>query len=103
MDEITSNINITCDMVIQIVRNCVVLSNTSTNVSTSALASLLEESNLNHSTSSTSSLKSPDFLGDSLSQYRYHLHHPLHTNSQLNKYRRSSHSDADNNKSPNEK
>lgn len=103
MDEITANINITCDMVIQIIRNVVVLSNTSSNVSTSALASLLEESNLNQSTSSTSSLKGPDFLGDSLSQYRYHLHHPLNNNKQLNKYRRSSHSDADNKEPINEK
>lgn len=92
MDEITSNINITCDMVIQIIRNVIVLSNTSSNVSPAALASLLEESNLNQS--QANSTKSTELLVDNLSQYRYHLHHPLNTNSQLNKYRRNSTSDA---------
>lgn len=94
MDDITSNINITCDMVIQIIRNVIVLSNTSSNVSQSALASLLEEANLNRSPQSTS--KPSDFIVDNLSQYRYHLYHPLHSNNQLNQYRRNSTNETQN-------
>lgn len=90
MDEITSNINITCDMVIQIIRNVIVLSNTSTNVSQSALVSLLEDANLNRSPQATSNSKPSDLIVDNLSQYRYHLYHPLHSNTQLNQYRRNS-------------
>ena len=90
MDEITSNINITCDMVIQIIRNVIVLSNTSSNVSQSALVSLLEDANLNRSPQATSNSKPSDLIVDNLSQYRYHLYHPLHSNTQLNQYRRNS-------------
>ncbi len=100
MDDITSSMNITCDMVIQIVRNLIVLSNTSSNVSPGALASLLEDANqLNISQSSSNlgsslnSNRSPDHVVDNLIQY--HLYHPMYTNNQLHREtRRNSTSDA---------
>lgn len=83
MDDITSNINITCDMLIQIIRNLVVLSNTSSNISPAAVSSLLEEASNN---------PLPSILTDSfddLSKYQYHLYHPLHTNSQLTQFKKN--------------
>lgn len=79
MDDITSNINITCDMLIQIIRNLVVLSNTSSNIGPAAVTSLLEEAASNPLTNSF----------DDLSKYQYHLYHPLHTNSQLSQFKSS--------------
>ena len=84
MDDITSNINITCDMLIQIIRNLVVLSNTSSNISPAAVSSLLEETSNN----TLPSMLSNSF--DDLSKYQYHLYHPLHNNSQLNQFKMQS-------------
>jgi hypothetical protein len=100
MDDITSSMNITCDMVIQIIRNLIVLSNTSSNVSPGALASLLEDANqLNISQSSSnlggslSANRSPEHIVDNLTQY--HLYHPMHTNNLLTQqFRSNSSSDA---------
>ena len=102
MDDITSSMNVTCDMVTQIIRNVIVLSNTSSNVSPGALASLLEDANqLNISQSSStlggSSNRSPDHhMIDALTNFQ-HLHHPMHNNNKLNRqyqYRRNSTNDA---------
>ena len=85
MDDITSNINITCDMVIQIIRNLVVLSNTSSNISPAAVSTLLEEASNN----ATESILISNAIDD-LSKYQYHLYHPLHSNNQLNQLKKNS-------------
>ena len=87
MDEITSNINITCDMLNQIIRNLIVLSNTSSNISPATVASLLEEAQSN--SSSTIQNRLIDFPFEN-QDHNYHLYHPLHSNNQLNQYRRKS-------------
>ena len=81
MDDITSNINITCDMLITIIRNLIVLSNTSSNISPNALSYLLQEA-----TSSPTSTVMPYSSFDNISQYQYHLYHPLYSNNKLNRY-----------------
>ena len=97
MDDITSNINITCDMVIQIIRNLVVLSNTSTNISPAAVSSLLEEATNNP----LPSILNSDF--DDLSKYQYHLYHPLNTNNQLTQFKKNQPTLTNNSKASNEK
>ncbi|RNA27201.1 pleckstrin homology domain-containing family A member 8 [Brachionus plicatilis] len=79
LDELSSNINITCDMLVQIVRNLVILSNTSSNVSAEAVKSLLNE------TQESKSKDKADISID-LDQYKYHLYHPLYLNQHLNQY-----------------
>lgn len=80
LDEMSSNINVTCDMLVQIVRNLVVLSNTSSNISTEAVKSLLNETETNKSRDSSD-------ISIDLDQYKYHLYHPLYLNQQLNQYK----------------
>lgn len=89
MDECTSNINITCDMLIQIIRNLIILSNISTNISTAAVSSLLNEPNpaANGATSSTHSNGDDRSKYFNLSSEQYHLYHPLYSNNQLNHYK----------------
>ena len=90
MDDITSNINITCDMLIQIIRNLIILSNTSTNISSAAVTSLL-----NSVPPSTSSSADTAIIHDLASRnstlmdqcQSINLNNPLYTNSQLNHYR----------------
>lgn len=77
MDDVSSNINITCDMLVQIIRNLILLSNTSTNVGPEALKSLL---------ASNDAAKSPDSLKSDLEQYKFHLYHPMYLNNQLSQY-----------------
>lgn len=79
LDELSSNINITCDMLVQIVRNLVILSNTSSNVSAEAVKSLLVENE------SSNKIDKTDISID-LDQYKYHLYHPLYLNQNLNQY-----------------
>ena len=43
MDDATSNLNTTCDMLIQIIRHLILLSNVSTNISADAVNSLLRD------------------------------------------------------------
>ncbi|CAF0867224.1 unnamed protein product [Brachionus calyciflorus] len=82
LDEMSSNINVTCDMLAQIVRNLIVLSNTSTNISPEAVKSLLNETE-------AKTKESTDINYD-LDQYKYHLYHPLYLNQQLNQYKTKS-------------
>lgn len=95
LDDVSSNINMTCDMLMQIIRNLILVSNTSTNVGPEALKSLLAAASMD-STSSTSghggggSPKTPKSASDSLKtdleQYKYHLYHPMYLNNQLSQY-----------------
>jgi hypothetical protein len=96
MDDITSNINITCDMLIQIIRNLIILSNTSSNISSAAVTSLLN--NLPpppHSTSSSHSSAETAIVTDSMTpkssltnQFQtINLDNPIYTNDQLNHFR----------------
>jgi hypothetical protein len=113
MDDITSNINITCDMLIAIVRNLIILTNTSSNISPEAVKALLDDAARSTTTtptttaasataaatnqdatvhSSSSSSPSPQtgstsLLLDNINQYHYHLYHPLYMNNQLNQYK----------------
>jgi len=93
MDDITSNINITCDMLIQIIRNLIILSNTSSNISSAAVNSLLN-SVPPASTSSRSSSVETAIVTDIgskatlMDQFQsINLNNPLYTNSQLNHFR----------------
>jgi len=72
-------------MVIQIIRNLVVLSNTSSNISPAAVSTLLEEVTNNPAASTLNSNAIDD-----LSKYQYHLYHPLHSNNQLNQFKKNS-------------
>jgi hypothetical protein len=99
MDEITSNINITCDMLIAIVRNLIILTNTSSNISPEAVKALLEDASSstaqaaatvapsNGAQAPSSTQTGSSLLLDNINQYHYHLYHPLYTNSQLNQYK----------------
>jgi hypothetical protein len=102
MDDISSNINITCDMLVHIIKNLIVLSNTSTNVSSDAIKSLLSEISLDHqhsssSTSTTTLTNSSNAASRNANNSNYgfksildetdlHLYHPLYLNNQLNQY-----------------
>lgn len=66
-------------MLVQIVRNLVILSNTSSNVSAEAVKSLLVENE------SSNKIDKTDISID-LDQYKYHLYHPLYLNQNLNQY-----------------
>ncbi len=87
MNECTSNINITCDMLIQIIRNLIILSNISTNISTAAVSSLLNEPNRTNNGASSSSAGDDRSKYFNLSSEQYHLYHPLYSNNQLNHYK----------------
>lgn len=66
-------------MLVQIVRNLVILSNTSSNVSAEAVKSLLNETQ-------ESKNKDKADISIDLDQYKYHLYHPLYLNQHLNQY-----------------
>lgn len=66
-------------MLVQIVRNLVILSNTSSNVSVDAVKSLLEETEANKKSDKSD-------ISLDLDQYKYHLYHPLYLNQHLNQY-----------------
>ena len=93
MDDITSNINITCDMLIQIIRNLIILSNTSSNISSAAVNSLLNSvpapsSSSNSSSTETTLVTDIGSKGTLMDQFQsINLNNPLYTNSQLNHYR----------------
>ena len=97
MDDITSNISITCDMLVTIVRNLIVLSNTSTNVSSDAIKSLLNDltpnnspNTYNNNDNSNSNAASNHFGFKSIvDETDLHLYHPLYLNQQLNHYNKS--------------
>ena len=66
-------------MLVQIVRNLVILSNTSSNVSLDAVKSLLDETETNKK-------REKSDISLDLDQYKYHLYHPLYLNQHLNQY-----------------
>ena len=91
MDDITSNINITCDMLIQIIRNLIILSNTSSNISSAAVNSLLNAVPSSSSQSSSAETTIITDIGSKatlMDQFQsINLNNPLYTNSQLNHFR----------------
>ena len=91
MDDITSNINITCDMLIQIIRNLIILSNTSSNISSAAVNSLLNAVPSSSSQSSSAETTIITDIGSKatlIDQFQsINLNNPLYTNSQLNHFR----------------
>ena len=70
-------------MLISIIRNVIVLSNTSTNVGPAAISAILNESTPPNSVSSS-------FMDAANQQYLYHLNHPLYSNNQLTQYKKNS-------------
>lgn len=70
-------------MLVQIIRNVIVLSNTSTNVGPEALKSLLNEANtkLVAGTAATSGVSHLE-----QHHHKYHLYHPMYMNNQLTHY-----------------
>jgi hypothetical protein len=89
MDDVTSNINITCDMLIQIIRNLILLTNVSSNISPEAVNSLLNDSNATNSKStlSNNSSGSDNISLSSYANYNLNLFHPLYLNHNLNQYK----------------
>jgi hypothetical protein len=103
MDDINSNINITCDMLVHIIKNLIVLSNTSTNVSSDAIRSLLSDLSFDQQSTASSSNQPPSTTSSSgtvksgntthsgfrsiLDETDFHLYHPLYLNNQLNHYK----------------
>ena len=105
MDDLSSNLNITCDMLVTIIKNLIVLSNTSTNVSSDGLKFLLNDlgnlttttttnkntsittstTSSNHNNTNTSKLTNSGFK-TVIDESDFHLYHPLYLNSQLSQY-----------------
>jgi hypothetical protein len=95
-------------MLVHIIKNIIVLSNTSTNVSSEAIKLLLSEITLDHSSGSTTTTTlTNNLLSNSassrnsnntnnnfgfkaiLDETDFHLYHPLYLNNQLNQYSKS--------------
>ena len=91
MDDITSNIHIKCDMLIQIIRNLIILSNTSSNISPAAVTSLLNavpSSVSSHSSAETTIINDASLKATVMDQFHsINLNNPLYTDSQLNHFR----------------
>lgn len=106
MDELSSNLNITCDMLVTIIKNLIILSNTSTNVSSDAVQSLLKDLSLGHqyhdslsnylpnnskssNIQSTAATDNVPQTSKTVDESDLHLYHPMYSNQQLNQYKKT--------------